>query len=46
MHVILHPADENGWAIELFRDAAEIRMEGITCKFVAQAWPPVFGGED
>src|SRR5437899_12705592 len=27
MHVVFHTADEDGWAIELLGDAAEIRME-------------------
>jgi len=39
-------ADEDGRAIELFGDAAEIRMERVARGFVAQKWPAVFGGED
>ena len=46
MDVVFHAADEEGRAIELFGDAAEIRMERVACGFIAQEWPPLFGGED
>ena len=36
MHMILHAANENGPAIELFRDAAEVRVQRVTRGFVAQ----------
>ncbi len=46
MHVVFHAADEEGRAIELFGDAAEIRMERVARGFVAQERSAVFGGED
>jgi hypothetical protein len=39
MHVVFHAADEERRAIELFGDAAEIRMERVARGFVAQEWP-------
>ena len=38
--------DEEGRAIELFGDAAEIRVERVARGFVAQERPAVFGGKD
>ena len=46
MDVVFHTADEEGRAVELFGDAAEIRVERVARGFVAQEWPPVFGGKD
>ena len=46
MHMVFHAADEEGRAIELFGDAAEIRMERVARGFVAQERPAVFGGKD
>ena len=46
MDVVFHATDEEGRAIELFGDTAEIRMERVACRFVAQERPAVFGGED
>ena len=46
MNVVFHAGDEDRRAIELFGDAAEIRVECITRGFVAQERPAVFGGED
>ena len=46
MDVVFHAADEEGRAIELFGDAAEIRMQRVTREFVAQEGPVVLGGED
>ena len=46
MHVVFHATDEEGRSIELFGDAAEIRMERVARGFVAQERPAVFGGED
>ena len=46
MNMVFDAANEDGRAIELFGDAAEIRMERIARGFVAQEWPPVFGRED
>jgi hypothetical protein len=46
MHVVFHAADEEGRAIELFGDAAEIRVERVAHRFVVQKWSAVFGGKD
>ena len=46
MDVVFHAADEEGRAIELFGDAAEILVQRVARGFVAQEWPAVFGGED
>ena len=43
MHRVFHAADEEGRAIELFGDAAEIRMERVARGFVAEQRPSVFG---
>ena len=44
--MVFHAADEEGRAIELFGDAAEIRVECVARGFVAQERAAVFGGED
>ena len=46
MHVVFHAADEDGRAIELFGDAAEVRVERVARGFVAQERPAVLGGEN
>jgi hypothetical protein len=46
MDVVFHPADEDGRAIELFGDAAEIRVQRVARGFVAQEGTAVFGGEN
>lgn len=46
MNMIFHAANKNGRAIELFRDATEIRMERVARGFVAQERTAVFGGEN
>lgn len=46
MDVAFHAADEEWRAIELFGDAAEIRMERVARGCVAQERPAVFGGEN
>ena len=46
MDVVFHADDEERRAIELFGDAAEIRVERGARGFVAQERPAVFGGED
>ncbi len=45
-HVFFHADDEDGRAIELFGDAAEIGVERVARGFVAQERPAVFGAED
>ena len=46
MHVVFHSPGEDRRTIELFGDAAEIRVERVARRFVAQQRPAVFGGED
>ncbi len=46
MHMILHAANKNGRAIELFGDAAKVRVERVAPGFVAQERTAVFGGEN
>jgi hypothetical protein len=46
MDVVFHPTDEEGRTIELFGDAAEIRVEHVARGFFAQERTAVFGGED
>ena len=46
MHMVFHAAHEEGRAIELFGDAAEIRVQSVARGFVAQERPSVFGGEN
>ena len=42
--MVFHAPDEDRRTIELFGDAAEIRMERIARGFVAQERSAVFGG--
>ncbi|MDA1275840.1 MAG: hypothetical protein O2960_17635 [Verrucomicrobia bacterium] len=46
MDVVFHAAAEDGRAIELFGDAAEIRVERVARGFVSQERAAVLGGED
>ena len=46
MDVVFDAADEDGRAIELFGDAAEIRVQCVARGFVVQERSAVFGGED
>src|SRR6266851_8843795 len=46
MDVVFHTADVDGRAIELFGDAAEIRMERAARGPVSQERTALFGGED
>ena len=46
MHVVFHAADEDGRAIELFGNTAEIRVEGVASGFVPQDRATIFGGEN
>src|SRR5437667_4668947 len=46
MDMVFHATDEDGRAIELFGNPAEIRVEGVASGFVAQELATVFGGED
>lgn len=46
MDLVFHTADKDRRAIELFGDAAEVRMGRVARRFVAQERPAVFGGED
>ena len=44
--MVFHSPGEDRRTIELFGDAAEIRVERVARRFVAQQLPAVFGGED
>ena len=46
MHMILHAADNDGLAIKVRQDAAEVTVQFFAQWFMAQERPPVFGGED
>ena len=46
MHVVFDSPGEDRRAIELFGDAAEIRVQRVARGFVAQERPTIFGGED
>ena len=46
MHMIFHATDDDGLAFEIREDAAEIAMQFVAQWFVAEEWPPVFGGKD
>ena len=44
--MIFHAADLDGRTVELFGNAAEIRVQRIACRLVAQQRAAVFGGKD
>jgi hypothetical protein len=46
MDMVFHAADEDGWAIELFGNAAEVRVKRVARGFIAQKRTAVFGGEN
>ena len=46
MHMVFHAASEDRRAIELFGDAAEIRMERVARGLVAPERSAVLGGKD
>lgn len=46
MHMIFHATNLDGRAIQLFGNAAEIRMQRVARRFVTQQRPSVFGGEN
>ncbi len=44
--MIFHTTNNDGLAFEIGQDAAEVAVQFIAQRFVAQKGPPVFGGED
>ena len=46
MNVVFYATDLNWRAIQLFGNAAQIRMQRIARGFIAQQWATVFGGKD
>lgn len=46
MHMIFHTANDDGLAFEIGQDAAEVTMQFVTQRFVAEERPPNFGGKD
>jgi len=44
--MVLNAADDDGLAFQIRQDAAEVAMQFIAQRFVAEEWPPVFGGKD
>ena len=45
-HVVFHAAHDDGLAFEIGQDAAEIFVQFVPQRFVAEERPPVFGGKD
>jgi hypothetical protein len=43
---IFHAADDDGLAFEIGEDAAEIFVQFVAQRFVAEEWPSVLGGKD
>ena len=46
MHMILHAADDEGLAVQVREDAAEVAVEFLAKGFVPQEWVPFLGRED
>ena len=44
--MVFHAANNNGLAIQFGENAAEVMVQFIAKRFVAQEGPPVFGGEN
>lgn len=44
--MVFHAAHDDGLAFEIGEDAAEIFVQFIAQWYVAEEWPPVFGGKD
>jgi hypothetical protein len=43
MNMVFHAADDDGLAVEIGQDAAEIAVQFFAQWFVAQKWATVFG---
>lgn len=46
MHVVLDTPDDDGLAVEIRENAAEVAVEFVPQQLVAQERPTIFGGED
>ena len=46
MHMVFHTTHDDGLAFEIGQDAAEVAVQFVAQRFVAQERSPVFGGED
>jgi hypothetical protein len=46
MHMILGRADDEGLAIKIREDSAEVTMNLFAKQVVFQKWPPFLGRED
>ena len=46
MNVILDTSDDDGLAIEVGKNAAQITVQFLAQRFVAQEWPAFLGRED
>ena len=44
--MIFHAAHDDGLAFEIGQDAAEVTIQFVAQRFVAEEGPAVFGGED
>lgn len=44
--MVFHAAHDDGLAFEIGEDAAEIFVQFVAQRFVAEERPPVFGGKD
>ncbi len=44
--MILNATNDDGLTFEVCEDAAEVAVQFIAQRFVAEKWPPIFGGED
>jgi hypothetical protein len=46
MNVVFHAAHNDRLAIEIGKNAAEVTVQFLAQRPVAQKWSPVFGGEN
>jgi len=44
--MVFHATDDEGLAIEIGQDAAEVTVQFFAQKFVAEKWAAVFGGKN
>ncbi len=46
MDVVFHASNDDGLAFEIRQDAAEVAVQFVAQRFVAEERLPVFGGKD
>jgi len=46
MHMVFHPADDDGLAVKLIQNATEVPVHFFTEIFVPQEWTAVFRGKN